>query len=93
MPVLDVGDLHSRTPWTSDAHAQLNLLDATGVLELVLTLERPVVPDTVEVLLLRLHDLVKLPRLLLEVGLVEQFLYLFAEVAKKDRVRPSTPRP
>lgn len=52
----------------------------------VVALKRAVVPDPVEELLLSGDDLVKSPRLLLEVGVGEQFLYLLAEMASQVRI-------
>ena len=85
--MLGVCRFHAGPGWAGEADEPLHLLIVTGLLHAVLVLAGSVVPDTVEELLLRGHDLGELARLLLEVGLCEELLDLLAEVAEQEGVQ------
>jgi len=85
--LLGVRRFHARPGLAGDAEEPLHLLIVTGLLQAVLMLAGSVVPDTVEELLLRCHDLGELSGLLLEVRLREELLDLVSEVAEKEGVQ------
>lgn len=91
--MLGIRRFHAAPGWARDADEPLHLLIVTSILQAVLMLAGSVVPETVEDLLLRCHDLVELSRLLLEVRLCEELLDLVSEVARRMAFKPSTPRP
>src|SRR5690625_3584959 len=73
---LRIRRLDARSPWPGNCTETFDLGAVTGVLQLVLVLQRPVIPEAIEQLLLSVLDFIQAPRFLYEIRFSKQFLEL-----------------